>query len=251
MSLKGITGNDDDDPVRKVSSQIVIDRLERAYFPAHGAPCTLVTDNATVFHNKLVKDLCFRWGVDHVYTSPYYPQASLAERVNRNLKSALKVFHHKSQNTWDELLPLLTVAFNTATHESSKFTPDVLFLGRELKCPLKSRWDLTSSYEFDKSPTNRSFWSQAYNLRVARNKVANRYNSTRKMHRYKIGDWVLYRKNVASSKARNISAKLMLCWSEPVIIAKMTSTNNVELANPNTGVIVRKAHVSQLKPYCK
>ena len=42
-----------------------------------------------VFRSKQVKDLYFRCGVNHITTTPYYPQVSLAERVNRNLKSAL------------------------------------------------------------------------------------------------------------------------------------------------------------------
>jgi hypothetical protein len=59
----------------------------------------------------------------------HYPQGLLAERVNQNLKSALKIFHHNSQDTWDEDLPWLSVAFNTAVHDSTNCTPDKLFLG--------------------------------------------------------------------------------------------------------------------------
>ena len=73
--------------------------------------------------------------MEHITTTPYYPQASLAERVNRNLKSALKIFHYQTQNAWDEDLPWLSVAFNTAVHESTKATPDALFLGREISSP--------------------------------------------------------------------------------------------------------------------
>ena len=109
------------------------------FFPAYGTPTCVVTDNAKVFRCRQFKDLCFRWGITHVTTTPYYPQASLAERVNRNLKSALKIFHHASQSAWDEDLPWLGLAFNTAVHESTKCTPDKLFLGRELKCPLSVR----------------------------------------------------------------------------------------------------------------
>jgi hypothetical protein len=65
--------------------------------------------------------------VKHLTTTPYYPQASLAELVNRNLKSALKFFHHSSQKIWDEYLPWISMAFNTATHESTQATPDTLF----------------------------------------------------------------------------------------------------------------------------
>jgi len=60
--------------------------------------------------------------VNYINMTPYYLQASLVERVNRNLKSALKIFHHESQNSWDEDLPLLSVTFNTATHESYHVT---------------------------------------------------------------------------------------------------------------------------------
>jgi hypothetical protein len=44
---------------------------------------------------------------------------------------------------WDEDFSLLSLAFNTAVHESHKSTPDKLFFGKELKCPLAVRWDLT------------------------------------------------------------------------------------------------------------
>ena len=96
------------------------------------------------------------------------------------------------------------------------------------------------------------FWTQAYqNLRRAKEKVARRYDLKRKPHRYQIGDTVVYRLNLISSKGQNISAKLLLRWSKPLIIAKFVKPNVVLLANPETGVIVRRAHVSQLKAYTK
>ena len=149
-------------PVRTISSQVVVECLERSYFPIYGIPQTIVTDNASVFRCKQVKQLCFKWAVNHVTTTPYYPQASLVQRANRNLKSAFKVFHHQSQSKWDKDLPWLSVAFNTAVHESSMCTPDLLFLGREMRCPLLSRWDLSSINEAGKTEANQSFWAQAY-----------------------------------------------------------------------------------------
>jgi len=133
-------------PVRRITAQVVLDCLERSFFPAYGTPKCVVTDNARVFCCGLFRDFCFRWGVKHPTTTPYYPQASLAERVNRNLKSALKIFHHSSQKIWDEDLPWISIAFNTATHESTRATPDALFLGHELRCPLGVRRDLTPVY---------------------------------------------------------------------------------------------------------
>ena len=112
-------------PVMRIPSQVVIYCLERNYFPAYGTPSAIVTDNARVLRSKQVKDLCFRWGVNHVTTTPYYPQGFLAERVIRNFKSVLKIFQHRSQNVWDEDPSWLSIAFNTAKHESIKTTPDL------------------------------------------------------------------------------------------------------------------------------
>ena len=239
-------------PVRKISSQVVVDYLEKSYFPMYGIPQTIVTDNASVFRSKPLRFMCFRWAVDHITTTPYYPQASLVERANRNLKSALKIFHHQSQTKWDEDLPLLNVAFNTAVHESSKSTPDVLFLGREMRCPLSSRWDFSMVSETGNTEANRQFWARAYeNLKAARDKVARRYNVNRRAHHYKEGDLVVFKRNVLSSNARNFTNKLAMRWSDPVVISKIVNVNNLLLANPNTGGIVQRAHVSQVKPYHK
>ena len=198
-------------PVRKISSQTVVECLERSYFPNYSIPQVIVTDNASVFCCKQVKKLCFKWAVSHNTTTPYYPQASLVERVNRNLKSALKVFYHHSQNRWDEDLAWLSVAFNTALHESSKCTPDLLFLGREMKCPLLTRWDLSSVNELGTAEDRQSFWAQAYaNLKAARAKVARRYDAYRKTHNFKQGDLVMFKKNLVSSKANNVTSKLLM-----------------------------------------
>ena len=236
-------------PVRRITSQAVVQCLERSYFPIYGMTHIIVTDNASVFRSKQIRQLCFKWVVTHVTTTPYYPQGSLVERVNRNLKSALKIFHSQSQNKRDEDLPLLSVGFNTAVHESSGFTPDILFLGRKIKSPLSARWDLSSDDVNVQGLTNQSFWADAYsNLRAAHARVASRYNANRILHKYKVGDLVMYTENLVSSKAHNVSSKLLMRWSNPLVVAKFVATNTVLLANPDTGVI-RRAHVSQLKPY--
>jgi hypothetical protein len=94
------------------------------------------------------------------------------------LKSALKIFHHESQATWDEDLPWLSLAFNAAIH-----IPDKLFFGREPKSHLLVQWDLTPVCINGTGGDNKSFWTQAYNnLKRARKKVAKRYDVDHKPH---------------------------------------------------------------------
>ena len=59
----------------------------------------------------------------------------------------------------------------------------------------------------------------------------------------------MFKENLVSSKAQNVSGKLLLRWSDPVVIAKIVNANNVLLANPSNCIIIRNTHVSQLKPY--
>jgi hypothetical protein len=66
---------------------------------------------------------------------------------------------------------------------------------------------------------------------------------------FKVGDLVLVKLHPLSSKTLQRSAKIANKWSSPLIIAKFLTKVTVQLANPNTGVVVRKAHVSQLKKY--
>jgi hypothetical protein len=62
-----------------------------------------------------------------------------------------------------------------------------------------------------------------------------------------VGDLVLVRMHPLSSKSQQRSAKLDFRWSVPLKIVRFVSPVTVQLANPDTGVIVRKAHVSQVK----
>jgi hypothetical protein len=165
----------------------------------------------------------------------------------QEFESRIENFYHESQDMWDQDLPWFALAFNTAVHESTRYTPDVLFLGRELRCPLADHWYVPGGDVGNPGDLNQ-FWTQACGkLLAARNRVDQRFNKGRKPHRYKEGDLVRYRLRLASSKGQNNSAKLSIRWSPPSTIAKFVRPNVVLLAKPDTGVIIRGAHVSQFK----
>jgi transposase InsO family protein len=237
-------------PVRRISAEVVKTCFVERFFPSFGVPQEIVSDNATVFMSKTFFDLCFSWGIRHITTSPYYPQASQVERFNRNLKVALSIYHHHQHTHWDEHLASLALAFNTAWHESTAATPASLFLGRELNHPLGLKWELAELDMGKEVKDVREFWRVALqNLRKAHARVAERYNRARRQVDFRVSDLVLLRLHPLSSKSGQRSAKLDLRWSAPLRIVNFVSPVTVQLANPDTGVIVRKAHVSQLKPH--
>jgi hypothetical protein len=80
------------------------------------------------------------------------------ERFNRNLKAALTIYHHSQHALWDENLPMLTVAFNSAWHESTGAQPAVLFLGRELNHLLGLRWEFSELDLQQPSEGMQAYW---------------------------------------------------------------------------------------------
>ena len=136
------------------------------------------------------------------------------------------------------------MAFNTAVHESTRSTPDVLFLGREMKCPLAVRWDLAPVNFGQVDGADRSFWTRAYqHIKHASRKVASYYNRGRAPHQFITGYLVRYRFVPVSSKAHGVSAKMLLKKSRPLIIVREVRPNVVLLGNAGTGAVVRRAHV--------
>jgi ribosomal protein L21E len=86
-------------------------------------------------------------------------------------------------------------------------------------------------------------------LNKARDRVARRYNLQRREAQFQVGDLVLVKLHPQSSKTLQRSAKIAKKWSDPLVIAKYLTPVTVQLANQETGVVVREAHVSQLKKY--
>lgn len=152
------------------------------------------------------------------------------------------IINDNSQHTrWDEHLSSLALAFNSAGHESSAATPASLFLGRELNHPLGLKWKL-SELELDKDAKSmEEFWEMALsNLRKAHARVVDKYDAGRRRAKFCVGDLVLVRFHPLSSKLWQRSAKLDYKRSVPLTIARFVSPVIVLLANPDTGVIIKK-----------
>ncbi|KAJ4447483.1 hypothetical protein ANN_09490 [Periplaneta americana] len=177
-------------PLREMTSKLVIKTLNCQVFAQHDVPESIITDNATVFTSKTFNDMCFQWGIRHVTTSPYYLQPNLVERFNRNLKSALIVFHHDHQLAWDEHLHALQMGFNSAYHEATKSTPADLFLGRSLNHPLQLQWKLKLEEPMSQTELEAQWRDAIGNLRDANRKTAVRYNAVRQPHKFLRGDRV-------------------------------------------------------------
>jgi hypothetical protein len=145
----------------------------------------------------------------------------------------LKIYHHQSQTRCDEDQSLLSLAFNSARHESTSFTPARLFLGREIRSPLEINWELCPT-DLESEPDDiDKFWEKALStLRAARLKAARRFNVNRAPHVFKCGYMVVYKLSLMSYKVKRTSAKMLMKWSQPVVIAKIFGSECGSVGEP-------------------
>ncbi|GFT15958.1 hypothetical protein TNCV_3315231 [Trichonephila clavipes] len=166
----------------------------------HGAPRVIITDRGAVFRSRLVSSLVDLCNIDHRFTTAYHPQTNgLTERFNKTLADMLSMYVDVEQKNWDEILPFVTFAYNTAKQETTGFTPFYLLHGREAETTLDTMLPFCPNDFDDNSITKIAARAEesrqlarVHTLR-AQDKDRRRYDSKHQMVSYAPGDLVLRR----------------------------------------------------------
>ncbi|GFU46933.1 retrovirus-related Pol polyprotein from transposon 17.6 [Trichonephila clavipes] len=163
----------------------------------HGAPRVIITDRGAVFRSRLVSSLVDLCNIDHRFTTAYNPQTNgLTERFNKTFgRHVVNVCGCRAEN-WDEILPFVTFAYNTAKQETTGFTPFYLLHGREAETTLDTMLPFCPN-DFDdnnitkiaaRAEESRQL-ARVHTLR-AQDKDRRRYDSKHQMVSYAPGDLV-------------------------------------------------------------
>ncbi|KAG5236797.1 RNA-directed DNA polymerase (Reverse transcriptase), Ribonuclease [Salix suchowensis] len=87
-----------------VTQKVVKKFIERDLVCRYGIPARLVTDNAQNFNGKLIVELCTKWKIKHLNSSPYRPKMNGAvEAANKNLKKIIQKMV-VTYRDWHEIL---------------------------------------------------------------------------------------------------------------------------------------------------
>ena len=82
------------------------------------------SDQGREFENKVMQELCFLCGAHKTRTTPYNPESDgLVEHFNRTLLMMLAMFAGENKDDWDDLLPVVMMAYRSSVHESTGFSP--------------------------------------------------------------------------------------------------------------------------------
>ena len=95
------------------------------------------SDQGREFENNLMQELCLLCGAHKTRTTLYHPASDgLVERFNRILLMMLAMFAGENRDDWDDLLPVVMMAYRSSVHESTGFSQYCLMFGEECTLPM-------------------------------------------------------------------------------------------------------------------
>lgn len=240
-------------PMRKTTTARITDHLKRLVFFQQGIPKTIITDNGANLTSYEMRKLLDLLKIKHKTTCPYRPQTNgQTERYNRVIGSQLAIFASEKPQDWDKYLDALVFAYNTSVHASHLQTPFYLVYTREARKLL----DLVADQPIqqisqDDDLTDEQILIEARRfardlIKKSQIKAKARYDSSRVVSKYKVGDLVLKKKQLNQMKE---SRKFSFPWYGPFRVIKRLNNVNIQISLVEYPEEEHIVHVSQVKPY--
>jgi hypothetical protein len=204
--------------IEKKEADIVARAFFERWICRFSAPRLVISDQGKEFCNKVLDGVCERWKIDKKRTSPFHPQTnSSAESYNRTMIKYMRaVLDNNKTLEWEELLPCLSLAYNTHVHRSTLETPFFLTFLHDPRLPF---FDLENPRKFyNDSYVEESFklMQVAYqtakmNMEEAKTRQEKYFNEKTKERTFEKGEKVLvYFPNVPPG----INRKFYKQWRE-------------------------------------
>jgi len=165
------------------------------------------------------------------------PRSYGTARFFTSLKTMMAKVVDTKQRRWVEFLPFITAAYNATIHDSTSFSPNFLFFGRELTAPLDIALGLPSEEPLSTNAYAqhvRDLMAEAYSL-VRSNtskKAADmkcQYDRIVKLVVFKEGDQVMY---YYPRKRKGRSPKWSRFYAGPYTVLKRVNDVNYTIRRP-------------------
>ena len=98
-------------------------------------PRKIITDDATNLNNKMMKEMCEDFKIQHHNFTPYWPKMNgPVEAANKNIKKIVQKMTMSYKN-WHEMLPFALHGYQTYVCTSTGATPFFMVCGMEVVLP--------------------------------------------------------------------------------------------------------------------
>lgn len=240
-------------PMRSADSVKMVNFLENEVFLRFSRPRIVLTDNGRQFVSAAFRALLARHQIEHMTTAYYCPMVNNAERVNRVLITCIRALLKEDHKSWDENLPAIVAAINSARHESTGVSPHFANFGRDLilhtdlykQEELNTHQDPKLAQEMRLSTLRRIHEFVVQRLKSSHEKSKQRYNLRTRSVSFKVGD-VVWRRNFGlSSKTDCVNQKLNPKFTAAVV--RQVLGHNIYLVEDVATGKQRKYHAKDIK----
>ena len=215
-------------PIPDMTAETVAAVFVDRWVSNFGVPYEVHSDQGRNFESELMNRTLELVGTGKTRTTPLHPQSDgLVERYNQTLLDYLAKFIDSEQSNWDILLRLALMAYRSAEHESTGFSPSIMLFGREMILPLDMwRGSVSKSesapeyvYQLKKTLNNIHKLAQDH-LRVQIEKMKRNYDQRSIRTTFEDGDFVsLY----TPVKRKGRCPKLQRDWVGPYKVIRQIS----------------------------
>jgi len=125
-----------DVPLAGITATDVSSAFFRDWISVYGPPDTVLPDDGPQFASLFFQGACSLMGIRNLYTSTYHPQTNgEVERFYKTLVDKLMHYIEDHQDTWDELVPVLALAYNLRPQRTTGVAPmDLVTPRRRSNC---------------------------------------------------------------------------------------------------------------------
>ena len=119
-------------PLQRHTAAIVAEELTTKWFDEYGEPMQIHTDQGAEFESQLMKELMSLLGVEKCRTVAFKPSSDgQVERYNKTIVDCISMMRRETDH-WDLVVGKCVSAYNSTIHAATGFTPNKLWLGREI-----------------------------------------------------------------------------------------------------------------------
>lgn len=229
-------------------ANLYLDRI----FRHHGVPRTIVSDRDVKFVSKMWRTFQHRLGTKLKFSTANHPETDgQTERTNKDVRRLLRTYVQSRPKEWDEWLPMMEFALNSAKHSTTEYAPFEALYGFVPEGPAYE-----SSFMMDKPHIQMDRWLEKMKLvqseikdRMVEMQGAQeaRVNAHRSEVTVKTGDLALVHRKAYYNKDED--SKMHDVFFGPYRLTKQVFDNAFEVALPPESKRHRNINVQYLKKY--
>ena len=225
----------------------------------YGSPLGMHSDQGKAYESKVFAELCKLLEIKKTRASPRNPKCNgMPERFNKTMIRMIRAYLKGQQTDWDLYLGCLAGAYRATTNATSRLTPNLVVLGREVRIPAEIvhgtgisplGTEVQSYGEYVSMLRDRMAKAHTVvrkNLGEAAQRQKDHYDSKKVVNTYNAGDLAWYMHEL---RYEGVSPKLQTPYVGPVLILKrMGEVNYVIQITKDSAP--KNVHHNKLKPYC-